>query len=207
MRDFIHAQIDDTAINKILRDLKGMEEKAPIVLSRSINRAAQYAKTNLSKEVNKQYKINIREAGKDITIQSRATKAKLSAKIVSTSYSRPLIKFDVSPKCPIRYVGRKGKKHSNITQYFASVKRESSRKGLKSAFIANMKSGHVGVFERISKGGLKSSNKRSKIRELKSVNVPIMVSNDKVLDQMYKKIEEVLTKRVHHEIDRVLKGN
>lgn len=212
MKDFIHAEIDTDAIRNLLKDLKGMEEKAPLVLSRAINRAAQSARTNLSKDVSKQYKIGSREAGKDIVLKNKASRGKLSAEIVSVSFSRPLMKYDVSPKRPVRFVGRKGKKRPNIAQYFASVKRDSSRKSLGHAFVAIMDNGpgkkeHVGVFVRVPKGEIKQGNKRNKIRELKSVNVPIMVSNDKVIEQMHDKLEEVLTKRVHHEIGRILKGN
>lgn len=62
-----------------------------------------------------------------------------------------------------------------------------------------MNSGHLGIFERISK-------KRMPIEEIMGSSMRSMVSNSVVLDQVYKEAQDTFDKRIEHEIERLLAG-
>ena len=67
------------------------------------------------------------------------------------------------------------------------------------AFIADMQSGHTGVFER-------ETSKRFPIEELMGLSAAQMIGNDKVIKDVEKDAQETVNKRIEHEIDRLLNG-
>ena len=67
------------------------------------------------------------------------------------------------------------------------------------AFIAQMNSGHIGIFER-------ETAKRLPIKEFMGLSGAQMVQNEVVMDQLSKEAQEKVNERVMHEIDRILNG-
>lgn len=189
-------------IDTVRAQMKGMDDKAEIAISRAINRTIQYMSSYIAKEaVPKRYKVKTSAVKK--TLESRkSSRRKLSGYIKSSSsiYS-PLIGFDVSPAKVIKsntdkpafYKSRvvKGNKLAELTG-------NSNRS---KAFVAQMPSGHVGVFQRILSG-----NEPGKITEIYGPHIPSMISSIKISKEIRNKGHEFLRDRLDHKIKYLLGG-
>ena len=71
------------------------------------------------------------------------------------------------------------------------------------AFLAKMKSGHVGVFQRAGHG---ASNASLPISKLSGPSTPQMLGSPSVTEFIAKKMLERMDKNLEHEIDAFLKG-
>lgn len=71
------------------------------------------------------------------------------------------------------------------------------------AFVAQMKSGHIGIFERT---GGKTSGGDAEIKELMGSSVPQMLGNDEVRESLAEKTAAKLDERLEHEVNRILSG-
>ena len=71
------------------------------------------------------------------------------------------------------------------------------------AFVAAMKSGHVGIFERT--GGSTSSGGDA-IRELMGSSVPQMLGSQTVTEALTREAMDYFETRLEHEIARILQG-
>ena len=71
------------------------------------------------------------------------------------------------------------------------------------AFVAQMDSGHVGIFER--NGGISSSGGDA-ISEVMGLSVAQMVGNDQVKQKLTEEVAEKVAERYHHEVIRLLNG-
>ena len=69
-----------------------------------------------------------------------------------------------------------------------------------SAFIAKMKSGHIGIFERIT-------SKRFPIEEKMGLSAAQMVKNEVIMEKLTQEAQEKVDERLKHEIDRILNGH
>ena len=75
----------------------------------------------------------------------------------------------------------------------------NGRTPFQDAFIARMQSGHTGMFER-------DGSKRLPISEFMGPSTAQMAGNSIVLADVEEKAQEVINKRVEHEITRILNG-
>ena len=71
------------------------------------------------------------------------------------------------------------------------------------AFVAQMKSGHIGIFERT---GGKTPTGDAEIRELMGSSVPQMLGNEEVLESLAEKTMAKMDERLEHEVNRILAG-
>ena len=100
-------------------------------------------------------------------------------------YHIPLIRFDTT-------FGKDGR----IT---ARVRRDSAKKTLENAFVANI-GGRTGIYERIG-------DKRFPLRQFWGpTTTRMMDSNDDVAEDIATHIRDTFDKRIEHEITRVLNG-
>lgn len=184
-----------TDIGKVEEMLGSIEKKAPNVLRRAINRTVTNVKKNMAIEATRIYYVKSGDVKKTIKI-SYATRARLEGIVTSRAGAIPLYKFRVSPKRKVSYKnGRPSPKF-----YKAGVKKENGLKPLNhnpKAFIAVMKSGHAGVFER-------KSGKSVPIKQLYGPSVPQMIENDLVMIRIQNKANETLEKRIEVEINHLL---
>lgn len=188
----MQVEIKTIGLDRIEKMLAGFENKAPSVLFNVVNRVASNIRKNISKEVLKKYGIKSADVKKSITTKRASTSD--STCFVRTSGSTiPLYKFRAKPKDAISTKGMKIKKRPKVK---AKVLKSSSLKTIKSAFIAKMGSGHAGVFRR--------KEKSRKIKELHGPSVPQMVSNEEVINSIFKDAEITYNKRIKHEINRIL---
>jgi len=82
---------------------------------------------------------------------------------------------------------------------WAAVLAGNGRTPFQDAFIARMQSGHTGMFER-------DGSKRLPISEFMGPSTAQMAGNSIVLADVEEKAQEVINKRVEHEITRILNG-
>lgn len=180
------------AMRREFRDLTGREFRTGV--ARALNHTAAKAKTQASREIRGVYRIKAKDLNPSIKV-SRTNGDELQSRVVATGKNLALHSF-----------GAKQNKRG------VSVNIMGQRKTIRSAFIARMKSGHIGVFGRGQyKGGkFEFRNKRIRksgndlgITEMTTVSVPIAFQNRKVLDAVTRGIQADFPKRLQHELMRI----
>ncbi|SMO61272.1 Prophage minor tail protein Z (GPZ) [Balnearium lithotrophicum] len=188
------------------------------VIRQALNRTAKSAKAAISKEVRKIYNIKKRDFDKHITVTPArntdiavvAIKGKrlplfyfLSKSSVSISLKRKKLPvYERKTK-----TGRVVRVQSKWPALKVKVKRTEGWKVLRrNAFIARMKSGHIGIFRRMPnwKHKLVSTNPRKyhglPIAELTTLSSVQMVENSKALREVEKIIPERLRNNIVHSV-------
>ncbi len=182
-------EITSETIERVSLLLDSIPKGAERALSNSINRGLIRVKSGATKGIKETYKVNPAALNKVTnTIINKASTGNLVGYVSFSGYKIPLYKFSVSPKKPS--TGKKVK---------ASVKVGSGETEFSTAFIANMKNGHTGVFERVTR-------KRTPVSELMGLSAAQMVANEKIMDELEKEAQELVNARVEHEITRILNG-
>lgn len=192
----IVSEIKVSGIEDVEKRLGNMKAKAPQVLSRAMNRAITNSKKNMAKETSSKYFITSGEVRKTVKVL-KASSSRLKAAAISSGEGIALSKFKVNPGSPVRYRG----KSRSPKVYKAGVEKSGGVKALDKnpkAFIAIMKSGHKGVFERTSEESLP-------LKQLYGPSVPQMVKNDKVMKVVNDEANATLQKRLDVEIQNVLR--
>lgn len=162
---------------EIFDQLKNSDKQLEKALYFAKNRALNTVKTELARGVPKKYDT------KQKTIRDRTRVNKNAGEVSVTGSPIRLFKFRVTPTSPRREI---------VT---ASVKRV--RKSLPHAFVAQMRNGHIGIFER-------STESRYPISQLYSVSAAQMAGNEEVLEGAMERASIVFDERLSHEIGRLL---
>ncbi|WP_322199427.1 phage tail protein [Acutalibacter intestini] len=174
-------------VNLILSAVPGGAEKA---LSSVIKRATSTVKTKSTKAVSEVYAISQKDirAESNITVKTQMADGGVVGTVRYAGHAIPLYRFNVSPKRPAY--------HEQVT---AAVKRNSTPTALIHAFTAQMKSGHIGIFER-------DTRPRLPVSEKYGPSVPGMAGNLEIVEQVEEAAQETIEKRLEHEIERILNG-
>ncbi len=180
--------IDIDKIKEVEKELGEYKNKAPVALSRAINRAASNAKTNASRKVREQYTVKSKDVNSTISI-TKASTGSLGAVIKSKGERMPLIKFKVSPSSP---------RPKNPPKVLRVEVKKGGLKNLVGAFVANV-SGNK-VFKRIT-------SKRLPIQQLFGPAVPQMLGNISVKEFIENEAKKVFDQRLDHEIERIMGGS
>lgn len=176
------------AIEEIKKDLATYEKKAPQLLARVLNRTITNVKKNLTDSVRKNYLVKASDINKTLTIK-KASAGNPHAQIKSIGQRILLYKFRVTPKVP--------KPQNPPKSYKAKVLKQSSLKSVKGGFVAQMKSGHLGIFKRLG-------SKKLPVKELVGPSVPQMISNKNVIKKIESEAQKTIKKRLKHEIKRII---
>lgn len=182
----------DFTVEKIERAERLLEQipgAAPKAMARAINRATESTRTEAARKVRSMYYISQKDVTSTIKI-NKASPSDLSAMVLSRGNLIALTRFRVTPKKP------QPKRKKEI---MVRVKRGGGG-SIKKAFVAKMKSGHVGVFKRAGK-------RRYPIDQLYGPSIPEMIGNPRVSGWVEEKASERLDQRLDHEIKRLLEGN
>lgn len=193
----IHLELKVTGIDELEKKLGNLKYKAPTVLARAINRAAEKAKTETKREVADNYYISKKNVAKTITI-SKASRAKLSAQLRSKGSPIALSKFKVSPNKRVK----KTKRGYSPPVYKAAVKKDGGMKPLSDepkSFLTEFKSGHLGVMRR-------TSARRLPLKQLYGPTVPSMIKNEKVIRTIQEAASKKLEERIEAGVNNILKG-
>lgn len=177
-----------TDLNALDRKLRARVDKFPRAAAAGINRSARGAYTLAVREIQADTEAGAQKAiRKNLTLKL-ATADKPEARLTAFSSKKdriPIIELRPSPR--------------GLTKRrpIGGVRYGRARKLLPSAFIARLKSGHVGVFKRVGKP-------RLPIVELQGPSVALVFSRKKITD----KVKAFLRESVPKEISRALKfGN
>lgn len=189
----------DTEIQLRLKELK---DRAPQALYRAINDAVSKTFTEEKRAAAGKY--NIAQKNVAPTLRKvKASRSRLKGGVISTGERISLYDFKHSAGNPIK----------------VSVKKGGSSKSLDGdpkAFIAEMKNGHIGIFERKRdykkkikkrKLGVKEGINRHNVRikQLNSLSVPQMLKDEKLMGQVEDKARDVLMERLEHHIEYILR--
>ena len=175
---------------ELLKDIPGATKKA---VSTALRKSLRNAKKEAVKKVRERY--TIRKAG----YVSRTIKMKVENMTGILSSKGPvndLPYFKTNPKTVPKRRPPKGK-------YLYSQVVKGQGGTIAHAFLARMKSGHVGVFQRAGHG---ASNASLPISKLAGPSTPQMLGSPSVTEFIAKKMLERMDKNLEHEIDAFLKG-
>ena len=175
---------------ELLKDIPGATKKA---VSTALRKSLRNAKKEAVKKVRERY--TIRKAG----YVSRTIKMKVENMTGILSSKGPvndLSYFKTNPKTVPKRRPPKGK-------YLYSQVVKGQGGTIAHAFLARMKSGHVGVFQRAGHG---ASNASLPISKLAGPSTPQMLGSPSVTEIIAKKMLERMDKNLEHEIDAFLKG-
>lgn len=181
-------EVSAETIERVEALLAGVPKGAERALSNAVNRGLSKIKTGAAKKVREVYTVQssaINEAT-DTRIQKAST-GNIAGYIHFSGYKIPLYKFKVTPKAP------------GIKKQVTAAVKKGGGTAFENAFIAQMKSGHIGVFER-------ETSKRLPVEEQMGLAMAQMAGNQNVIAELEKEAQKTVDERIVHEIDRLLNG-
>lgn len=187
-----------TDMDKVKKRLGDLDRKADLIMARAANRAVTTANKTMREEIVKRYYTTPREAGSTLRTVKAIFRSP-TAKVVSRGEHINLGKFKVSPNRPVT-LKKSGKRSPDV--YKATVKRSGGKKTLSGnpkPFVATTKEGHKGVFRRVT-------GSRRHIIGMAGPSVPQAFQNKEIMQKVNEAGNEMLIKRLDHEISRMLKN-
>jgi len=182
--------ISDEAFERVKLILHGVPNGAEKALYGIISRATTTIKKVSLQGITTVYDIKPGAIKENTAIKLKTQKA--DGGVVGTiHYSGvriPLYRFAVSPKQP-----RQG------ATVRARQRRDRAMTVFQNAFVARMRSGHVGIFER-------DTRRRTPISEIMAVSTAQMAADSGVMRKAEEAAQETIVKRTEHEIHRILQG-
>lgn len=192
---------------ELSRMLESIPSDAEKVLERSMNRGLDAAKTRAYRGVSQVYDITQAELKSNSRFWiKRAVKSndQIIGYIKYTGGKIPLYKFSTN------------KRNARGLPVAVKVRKESRTTALESAFVAIMPSGHIGIFERMQGEYSEKRRDRTKdrrktkfseqIEEKYGPSLPEMLEEENVMETMQDEVQEIVNKRVLHEVERLLRG-
>lgn len=177
-------EIDDRVIKEVEKTLGQYKAKAPVVLSRALNRAASTTKTAAAKKTKEDYYIKSKEI-KDTMKTIKATRGSLGALVTSVGEHVPLDKFRYKPKQP---------RPHNPPKLQVAVKKDGYKK-FPGVFVTDIQGNKI--FKRVAR-------ERLPIYRVSGPAVPQMLSSEEIREHTEKQAVETFLKRLDHEVKRVL---
>jgi hypothetical protein len=166
-------------LDQVIRNLQRLGQQAPRAIALAVNDTARHVRSEASKGIRAEWNVKaktIREA-----IKTRpATTANPEAQV--TASSKPLPLYGFGP--------RKLKRG-----YSVRIKKGKPPTRLPKTFVATMRSGHVGLFERMGK-------RRLPIREKASITIPSQWAQRIEID--IRDAQPFLLRRLAGQIERLL---
>ncbi len=169
-------------VREAVRNLRLLRGRARATVARSMNRAANSAKTVGAREIASDVGLRVGTVKEQIRL-TRATPQQLLATLEISGRRIPLIEFHARGPYPSRGRGR------GVTYKIGETPAR-----LPHAFIAIMRSGHRGVFRRVG-------TKRRPIIELLGPSLPQVFSKPSIVQTMQERYRESLLVNLKHEIE------
>ncbi len=199
-------------LNQIERHLGSMKEKAPKVLKLAVNDTARKARSRLAKEAKKKYVVKV-SGFKSVMGIKLATNNNPEAVIHASGKRIPLAKFSYregtlgtgkyfNPTLRRYQTGAGGV--SATGKILKGTRFKPSELAKLKWFVAQMKSNHIGIFQRNE--GMKRGQK-GEISEKMGASIPEMIGNEKqVYGVVEPYIQNDLQEAVNRHVLRALKG-
>lgn len=212
-------------IKEVQAQMVTAKNKAPLAIQRAINSTIKQVSRDVGKEAKQKYIISQPEVRRTLHLK-KATKRDLSGVVSSRDDKKPrLYGFKVTPK-DVRTApwpgnqppsaepqedGEEQEANSGNAKpefYAARIKKRVKEKNLtgnserSKAFVARMKSGHIGIFERMK--GTKTKGGKEKLAELYGISIPSMIKSRDVAFEIQQKGQTFLETQVQKEIRRVM---
>ena len=175
---------------KLAEDLADIRNGVPRAVSAAVNRTLSTGRSRIVKRIRAEVAIKAKDAREAIRLR-KATAAKPEGFIVISKKPIPLYDFGA----------KQGK--GGVT---VKVRKAGGRETLKGTFIAKMRSGHVGVFERKLTGGPGSKRvKRLPIRERFGPSLLVVFEGAPgVAAEEIAALGDVLQKNLDSQVNRLL---
>lgn len=178
------------------------KNKAPLAVQRAINSTIKQVSRDVGKEAKQKYIISQPEVRKTLHLK-KATKKDLTGVVSSRDDKKPrLYGFKVTPKEVITKPSAKPEFYAARIKKRVKEKNLTGNSGRSKAFVAKMKSGHIGIFERMT--GTKGTDGKEDLAELYSMSIPDMVKSRDVAFEIQQKGQTFLEAQVQTEIRRVM---
>lgn len=200
-------EVSAEAIERVQQILSGVPKGAERALSNAINRGLGSAKTQAFRKVREVYAVKQGDlSGATVTRVQKASTGNVSGYISFSGVKLPLYKFNVSPKVQ----GTEKKVKARLKKGSWTI--------FEDAFVAQMENGHIGVFERTGEQGIKDrlakvkekgkegTKHTEKIEQFMGLSGAQMVGNGEVIEKLSRETQEVINRRLEHEIERILNG-
>lgn len=182
----VNIEISAETMEKVNELLAGVPNGAERAYSNALNRGLSKIKTTALKSAKEVYTVQASalNAATNTQIQKAST-GNLAGYVRFAGYKIPLYKFKVTPKKP-----------GGNRRVRAAVKKGGGAV-FESAFIAAMKNGHTGIFER-------DGRKRLPVSEFMGLSAAQMVGETTVSEKVQEEAQRIVDARLEHEIDRLL---
>lgn len=194
-------EIDIKELERAKKTLQGIENGIERAATSAINHSLSKAKTKLKRKITETYYIKSSDIEKTLSIK-KANFLTLAGTISSRSKRTSL------PKMKLKKSGKDllvGIKKENGVQLL-SGKSELFGK----PFIARMKNGHIGVFQRKTRRrigiGKKADEQENPIQELYTSSISQMAGEKGVQKYIEEEAGKMVNERFIHEVDRILRG-
>ena len=194
-------EIDIKELERAKKTLQGIENGIERAATAAINHSLSKAKTKLKRKITETYYIKSSDIERTLSIK-KANFSTLAGTISSRSKRTSL------PKMKLKKSGKNllvGIKKENGVQLL-SGKSELFGK----PFIARMKNGHIGVFQRKTRRrigiGKKADEQENPIQELYTSSIPQMAGEKGVQKYIEEEAGKMVNERFIHEVDRILRG-
>lgn len=194
----VEVEISRETMDKIHGVLSKVQNADKKVLKPAMARGLMAGKTEAGRKARKTYRISVADFNSKGRLEYKNVSETGNGIIGSIKYSGraiPLMKFKVSPPVPEK------RKMPSAAVLKANSLVKFSREN--NVFVAKMKSDHIGIMER-QKGMISPATGKEKIKELLSPPVPQMVGNENVMQDVEERVQEVINKRMEHEMERLL---
>lgn len=208
-------EITEKQIERINLILNGISKGPEKAFKNVFDRALTTARTRTFKEINNVYAISKTNLRAETNVNLRKARAQGNEIVGYVSFSGfaiPLYRFNVSPKTPTP------RESESVS---AGVLKGAQTK-FSHAFVAKMKSGHYGIFERLPGEYMKDrANKSGKSKHAERIGAETqqgrydqfygpstakMVENAEVITEIEQATQETINKRVEQEVSRILNG-
>lgn len=155
----------------------------------AVNKIASQAMTQTKKVIREIYNIKSKDMAPYLKIQ-KAKSNQTYAILEASGRPIPLYKFGARPVMPVEQKGIPVRGRKPVT---VKVKRKGARKIIRHGFVARMRSGHMGIFERVGTASLP-------IRELYSIGIKRMFEI-RAIPVIKRLVREKGPQIVKHELD------
>lgn len=223
----VEVDFDNKMLNSIKRRLDRLAGNADSIMKSVLKDVTAKVKADIAEQTAGRYNIT-KGAVKKATRIRNSSKGKFGGVVMVKGPVLSMTKFKVSPPRPIL-------KAKNLPDRLSAAIKKGGLKPINEepkAFVAKMKTGHIGVFQRTGRwdsskhptrtrnfnrkmsdrtvrqrrGEKEKTRHNEVIQELFSPAIPWLVGNEAIILHMKSEAGNTLMKRISYEIDRILQG-